>query len=235
MLSMAALCRHRGWAFHYTSKTVPSHLKAAPTGNLKRALELGMQLTEVAPEAYAAAVASLRAAVQPEGSRFVPQGGADPSARQGVETLAEEIAAWQRASGIRRLNVVTPSGTGTTAAFLADALPACRVITAPAVGDKAYLQRQINLLLPLPGNLTILQTRSRYRFGALHPELLKRYCELKEAGIEFDLIYAPVMWTALLEQLSTIEGEILYVHSGGVGGNETMLARYARQGECNVE
>lgn len=80
--------------------------------------------------------------------------------------------------------------------------------------------------MPLPPNLTILPTP--FRFAQPDPMLLDTYRRLKDAGIEFDLIYAPVMWRALIEAVSQIEGEVLYVHSGGVSGNETMLARYER-------
>lgn len=220
MLSIAALCNIKGWCFEYTTKTVPSHLKKAPVGNYARALALGMQVQEVPPLRYEEAVQSLKGAAGKK--RLVPQGGADPAARRGVEMLADEIRMWKRTMGIARLTVVTPSGTGTTAAYLASALPQCRVLTVAAVGTPAYLRAQIRLLMPLPPNLTILPTP--FRFAQPDPVLLDMYCRLKEAGIEFDLIYAPVMWHALGAQC--IDGEILYVHSGGLSGNETMLARY---------
>ena len=229
MLSIAALCRFKGWRFEYTAKSVPKHLKADPKGNYRQALELGMQLTEVPPAAYDEAVLALqeRCGSGPEKTVLIPQGGAGPSAKYGVYVLAEEISAWRKQKGIEKLTVATPSGTGTTAAYLAQALPECRVITVAAVGDTAYLQRQIEKLMPLPKNLILLS--AKYRFGSLHDELLKMYETLKESGVEFDLIYAPVMWLALLENTESIEGELLYVHSGGVSGNETMLARYARR------
>lgn len=225
MLSIAALCHLKGWRFEYISKSVPKHLKENPTGNYKRSLELGMQLNEVEPVHYRTVVGALN----PEhGARtkIVPQGGADPAAKEGVEVLAKEIRAWQRAQAIETLNIVTPSGTGTTAAFLAASLPECRVVTVAAVGDTAYLERQIETLMPLPPNLTVLSTP--FRFATPHPELLEMHETLKAAGIEFDLIYAPVMWKALMEKIDAMKGEVLYVHSGGVSGNETMLARYAR-------
>lgn len=225
MLSIAALCHLKGWRFEYICKTVPKYLRDNPTGNYRRSLELGMQLNEVVPTQYHTVVGALNSE---HGTRrkIVPQGGADPAAKEGVRVLAEEIREWQREHAIEILNVVTPSGTGTTAAFLAAALPECRVLTVAAVGDAAYLERQIDTLMPLPPNLQILSTP--YRFATPHPELLNMYEELKASGIEFDLIYAPVMWKALLENMEDIEGEVLYVHSGGVSGNETMLARYAR-------
>ena len=231
MSSIAAMCRLKGWRFHYFSKSVPSYLKTNPSGNHRHALDMGMHLHEIPPADYPARIDSLLSGeYETLGSRvlFVPQGGAAVEAQAGVSLLAEEILHWKREKGIGRLNVVTPSGTGTTAAFLAKALPECRVLTTPAVGDARYLSEQIARLIPLPENLTILATERPFRFGRPDPLLYERYRDLKEAGIEFDLLYAPVMWTALLENLDAVEGELLYVHSGGVGGNGTMEARYLR-------
>lgn len=231
MFSIAALCHLKGWRFEYIGKTVPKHLKANPTGNYKHALELGMQLKELRPDEYKNRISELKNSqfnIQNATSdiKVVPQGGADPSAREGVEALAEEISQWKWENGIGPLTVVTPSGTGTTAAYLANALPECKVVTVAAVGDSGYLAQQIRQLMPIPINLTLLSTS--YRFAAPHPELIDMHEKLKASGIEFDLIYAPVMWKALLQNMHKIEGEVLYVHSGGVSGNETMLARYAR-------
>lgn len=228
MLSIAALCHEKGWRFEYTAKTVPEHLKANPYGNYAQALDLGMYLVEVPPRSYDAALSDLRESygMRADKTLLVPQGGADPAARIGVEALADEIRAWMKDKGIDRLTVATPSGTGTTAAYLAASLPECHVVTVAAVGGPTYLKTQISALLPVPKNLRILPTR--FRFAAPYPELLNVYEALKTAGIEFDLVYATVMWMALLEYRDTIKGALLYVHSGGVGGNESMLARYAR-------
>lgn len=229
MLSIAALCRIKGWPFEYLSKTVPDALKQKPDGNYRLALELGMQLHEVAQKDYETAIAQLKNRNVSSGTFVIPQGGAASSAAEGIAGLAEEIRDWKKAARVHSLTVATPSGTGTTAAYLARALPECKIVTAPAVGTGAYLKRQIEMLLPQPQNLEIIESEKRFRFGFLYPELFELYQALKTAGIEFDLLYAPVMWTALLEKRDRIEGEVLYVHSGGVSGNETMLARYARQ------
>lgn len=45
------------------------------------------------------------------------------------------------------------------------------------------------------------------------------------AGVEFDLLYAPAMWIAILEQTTE---KITYIHSGGVSGNQSMLERYTK-------
>ena len=226
MLSIAALCQQKGWRFHYTSKTVPTHLRAKPTGNLKKALEVGMQLYEVAPKAYEEAISKLKIENTIPTTLLIPQGGADPLAKSGIEVLADEIKSWLYAKGITKLNVITPSGTGTTAYYLAAALKGVDVITTPVVGDKFYLTEQMKLLGPIPANLHIIESRKKMHFGKPYAELLAIYQELKQNGIEFDLIYAAKMWLVLMEYADNFEGEMLYIHSGGLIGNETMLERY---------
>ena len=229
MLSIAALCHQKGWQFHYTCKPVPERLQHHPSGNLKMALEFGMQLHEVAHDEYEAAILALQSQCD-ELSLFVPQGGADPMAQQGIAVLAQEISLWRQQNKVEMLYVVTPSGTGTTAFYLAMALPDATVLTTPAVGDKDYLLAQMRRLGAAPANLKILQRSKKYHFAKPYPELFAIYEELIDAGIEFDLIYGTLMWRTLLQHIDHFEGTILYVHSGGLTGNETMLARYRRQG-----
>ncbi len=229
MLSLAALCHLKGWEFHYYAKPVASLLKQQPSGNFRQACELGMILHEIEPEHYAAKIEQLRAAAEPA-NLFIPQGGAAPVAQQGVELLAEEIKAWQDAQNIQHLFIVTPSGTGTTAFYLAAALPQTTVLTTPAAGNSDYLKSQMAKLGVIPDNLTILESEKRYHFAKPYPEFLAIHHELKAAGIEFDLIYGSKMWHVLMQHLQAFTGTILYVHSGGLSGNETMLDRYLHHG-----
>jgi len=229
MLSIAALCHQKDWEFHYTCKPVPNYLKQQALGNLSKALDLGMCLHEVPHNDYEDCVQQLREHTSSE-SLFVPQGGADPVAQLGIEQLAGEIKQWQQARQIERLNIVTPSGTGTTAYYLAKHLPKCNILTTAVVGDKQYLQAQMELLGELPKNISILVGDKKYHFGKLYPELLAMYHDLLDAGIAFDLIYGTVMWQVLLQHCHTIKGAVLYVHSGGLLGNATMLDRYHYQG-----
>ncbi|MDX8406357.1 MAG: pyridoxal-phosphate dependent enzyme [Mariprofundus sp.] len=229
MLSIAALCKQKGWRFDYTCKTVSSQLKAEPSGNLRVALDLGMQLHEVSPEHYQQAVQSL-AAQRNQSTLFLAQGGADPLARCGIDKLAQEIRAWQHANQIQTLHVITPSGTGTTAYYLACALAGASVLTTPVVGDKGYLLAQMAELGTVPDNLHILEQGKKYHFAKPYAEFLAVYYELHRAGVDIDLIYGAQMWHALLPYADKIDGTILYVHSGGLIGNETMLARYRHKG-----
>lgn len=230
MLSVAALCHQKGWRFEYTSKTLPSHLKDQPTGNLKMALELGMQLIEVTPTEYATAVKRLREVSSRSGELLLRQGGADPLAKAGIQILADEIKQWQLEEGIGPLSIVTPSGTGTTAFYLADAMPQNRVFTSAVVGDDQYLREQIALLGSVPDNLSIFKTTQKHPFAKPHKDFLSMYESLKSAGIEFDLLYGAKMWCDLMAHIDEIETPILYIHSGGVIGNATMLERYAYKG-----
>jgi 1-aminocyclopropane-1-carboxylate deaminase len=236
MLSIACLCKAKGWAFDYYAKKLPGKLGADPAGNLRLALEQGMSLHEVPHETYRDLIGSLHSSFPDarvsvcEKTLLLPQGGADPLAKEGVYRLADEIENWRQRLKIDRLNVVTPSGTGTTAFYLAEALGGIGVYTTPLIGDTEYLKAQMGRLGELPKNLTILETAKHYRFGKPYPEFLQVYRQLKEAGVAFDLLYAPKTWLALSEHLEQMEGEVLYVHSGGVSGNASMLTRYREKG-----
>ncbi|MDQ6978314.1 MAG: 1-aminocyclopropane-1-carboxylate deaminase [Ghiorsea sp.] len=225
MLSIAALCQQKGWQFQYYCKPLASQLKQQPIGNLKAALDLGMELIETAN--YESTVSQLKSKNK---TLLVPQGGADPLAEEGITILANEIQTWQQQNNIKKLSILTPSGTGTTVYYLAKHLPDYQVLTTASVGDNTYLKQQMNQLGSFPNNLTLLEPTRKYHFAKPYPEFLKTYQELQQAGIIFDLIYAPKMWLTLLANMQNIHDTVLYVHSGGVLGNKTMLARYAHKG-----
>ena len=230
MLSIAALCAQKGWEFIYYTKPLGSHLRAHPTGNLKAALELGMKLVEVSHERYDETVASLKGKCNDD-ELLLPQGGADPLARQGIERLAVEITSWLLQQGVERCYIVTPSGTGTTAYYLAGSLPHLPLITTAVVGNGEYLREQMERLGTLPKNLMILESGKKHHFAKPYAELYETYRELQEAGMEFDLIYGAKMWHELLKALPD-DAPVLYIHSGGLIGNETMLERYRYKGMC---
>ncbi|MBN2895578.1 MAG: 1-aminocyclopropane-1-carboxylate deaminase [Campylobacterales bacterium] len=224
MLSMAALAHQKGWRFDYYTKRAPAHVKQMPEGNLKAALELGMCLHEIDHGAYEATVRALFSRINPH-ELLLPQGGSDPMAERGMAILADEIKEWQREEGIDKLSVAIPSGTGASAYFLAKHLD-LPVLTTPLIGDAVYLRAQMDALGPPCANLHLIETKQRYRFGTPYQAFLSVHQTLRETGVVFDLLYAPKMWLALLEHLSQIDGEIMYIHSGGVYGNATMMERY---------
>jgi len=222
MLAIAAMCKSKGWEFIYYTKPIGDAQKNEDCGNFHHAKKLGMKHVEIVQDLYKDFIASLRLNLD-EKSFIIDQGGAVEEARLGLEVLAEEI----RAQNLPIRSLATPSGTGTTALYLALCLPDYKVYTTPCVGDADYLREQMSALHEIPKNLVILEPKKKYHFAKPYREFLEIQQKLLKGGIEFDLIYAPGMWRALLEQTHE---EVLYIHSGGVSGNESMLHRYRQKG-----
>jgi len=226
MLAIACLCKAKGWKFHYYTKILSSHLKEELDGNLAQAISEGMTVHEVAHELFEQKVEALKS-IEEEKTLVVSQGGADEIAQEGIVKLAEEINAWKKQEGLQKLSVVLPSGTGTTALYLQVALDdGIALYTSVLVGDEAYQHKQWQRLSkgPYP---KILPSDKKRKFAKPYMEYLQIHQELEsETGITFDLIYAPKTWMEMLVNLSEDEGEILYIHTGGVSGNKTMLQRY---------
>ena len=229
MLSIACLCKSKGWEYHYYTKTLPSYLKNGLEGNLEQAIELGMIVHEVSHENYEAQVKALQA-LEEEGTLVISQGGADEIASKGVEVLANEINLWKKEKNLAKLIVVLPSGTGSTSLYLKAFLNKdIELYTVVLVGDEAFQLEQWKRLSngPYPKILP----SAKKKFAKPYDEYLEIYQELKsETKIEFDLIYAPKTWIQITEQLLESESEILYIHTGGVSGNQTMLERYKHKG-----
>jgi len=230
MLAIAAMCKQKDWEFLYYTKKLSTAQKSQNNGNFFHAIELGMKHIEIEEEHYKNFISSLRVNLDDK-IFIVDQGGAVQEAKIGLEVLAQEI----REASLDVKSLATPSGTGTTALFLALALPEYKVYTTPCVGDSTYLKEQMQALHEIPDNLIILEPEKKYHFAKPHPEFLNVYENLLESGIEFDLLYAPGMWKTILEQT---QEKILYIHSGGVSGNESMLKRYEKKGflinKCNT-
>lgn len=223
MLAIAAMCKEKGWEYLYYTKPISSTMKEQKFGNYFNALSLGMNHIELEEELYRDFVSSVRLNLDTQ-TFVIDQGGADESAQEGLEVLAKEIREQSQKYSFKA--IATPSGTGTTALFLALSLPEYIVYTVPCVGDVEYLKEQMQALHILPPNLVILDPKKKYHFAKLYPEFLSMYTKLYECGIEFDLLYAPSLWISLLEKT---EEDILYIHSGGVSGNSSMLKRYEKK------
>lgn len=224
MLAIAAMCKKKKWQFIYYTKKLSETQKNEDEGNYAQALALGMEHIEIENEYYKDYIASLRLNLD-EKTLLIDQGGAIDAAKKGLEVLAQEIREQNSTLHVKAL--ATPSGTGTTALFLALALPEYKIYTTPCVGDSAYLKEQMNALAEIPNNLVILEPKKKYHFAKPYKELYEIYKSLHVKGIEFDLLYAPAMWQALLEQT---DEKVMYIHSGGVSGNKSMLTRYEKKG-----
>ncbi len=219
MLSIAYMCHKKEWEFLYYTKTLSKTQLLQDAGNYAKSIEFGMKHIELGLDEYRDRITNIRFNLDPM-TFIVDQGGANVEADVGLELLAKEI----EQSGFKQ--IATPSGTGTTALFLAKNLPNCTIFTTPCIGDIGYLIKQMSALCALPENLVILEPKKKYHFAKPYVEFLEIYHKLFESGVEFDLLYAPNMWLVLQEQTN---GDVLYVHSGGVYGNSSMLSRYAKK------
>jgi 1-aminocyclopropane-1-carboxylate deaminase/D-cysteine desulfhydrase-like pyridoxal-dependent ACC family enzyme len=219
MASLSELCKLKKWEFIYYTNHIPKILKQNPQGNYLRALKNGANIVETSlnGEKLIKFVNSLK----DENTLIIEEGGRVKESEYGIKLLAKEVNEYAIK---HNLKIFLPSGTGTTAYFLSKHVNV-EVLTVACVGDEKYLKKQFKWLgggkIP-----TILKPRKKYHFGKLYPELYKLWIELKNAGIEFDLLYDPIGWDTIMYYGLK---DILYIHQGGILGNETMIERYKRK------
>lgn len=166
-------------------------------------------------------------------------------AAAGLADLAEELAAFVALTAPSEpWTVVMESGTGASALFLHRRLRALaadhiQVLAVPCVGDAAYLLSQMRTIDGGEVGLSypcILEGATKRAFGKPYPALLALWRRLEEeSNVEFDLLYAPRAFEQLAESFEREPNRwagrrLLYVHCGGVSGNESQLRRYARAG-----
>jgi 1-aminocyclopropane-1-carboxylate deaminase len=229
MLSIASLAKLKGLDFTYYSKSSNKSFENQE-GNIEQALALGMRIYYVDHNSDEEIRVAIEETIDDK-TLFIPQGGASKEAHFGIETLAKEILTWQKDTQIDNLVVITPSGTGTTALFLENALSQydIKVVTTACVGDEAYLKEQMTRTEKKATIPQILCTENKYPFAKPKEVLYQHYMEVFKQGIELDLIYAPVMLQAFKEhQKEFKDSNCLYIHSGGVSGNVTQLKRYQK-------
>lgn len=219
MYSMSELANMKNWDFDYYVDHIPSYLKDNPQGNYLKALNNGMNILIKNEESINIDNNTL----------FIEEGARGKEAEYGIKILAKEITEWQESNNIKDLKIFLPSGTGTTALYLQKHLK-YRVYTTPCVGDEVYLKKQFSMLeKDTKQHPTILNTEKKYHFGKLYKEFYAVYKELKNNGIEFDLLYDPKGWIIVSLNPDIFTETTLYIHQGGLIGNESMLARYERK------
>ncbi|KGY12807.1 1-aminocyclopropane-1-carboxylate deaminase [Vibrio tubiashii] len=232
LYSLSALAAIKGWRLEFYVDHIPHWLTNKPLGNYRGALELGAKVISTAhshlhPREY---IEQIR---QPDNScLFIPEGGRSTLARQGVEQLAREILSWSRYEPQHQFVVALPAGTGATALYLHNYLKphSIPVLTCPCVGGKEYLIKQFEELgeNEFP---QILELDTKHHFGKLYEQDYRTWKKLlEETDIEFDLLYDPMMWQCLQSWYKDNQDKsIIYVHQGGLLGNESMLPRYERK------
>jgi len=251
LYSLAALAKLKNWQLDYYVNRIPSWLKTNTNddilGNYGGALTLGANIIEVNDDEIANHGNNLddfmlnKAGHLTHEDLFIPEGGRSTLAQYGIEQLAQEIDEYCQQASIKQAYIMLPSGTGTTALFLQTWFnqqnSPHQVLTCACVGDGNYLQKQFAELNNNSKHWpTILATRKKYHFGKLYPEFYQMWKQLKdETTIEFDLLYDPLGWQVLLHFIKShaeshiVDRGIIYIHQGGLVGNQTMLPRYQRK------
>jgi len=230
MYSLSVLAKMKGWVFEYYVDHLADYLKENPHGNYKAALENGMIVKVRSEEVGGRSDRDVL---------FIEEGGRQKEAEYGIKLLAQEIVQWQEEQGIEALNIFLPSGTGTTALYLQKTfalLPPTsyllpKVYTTPCVGNSTYLKKQFLMLEPDEKyHPTILALEKKHHFAKLYKENYKIWLKLhQQTGVEFDLLYDPLGWRVLMAHPEVYGTPILYIHQGGLLGNESMLPRYERK------
>jgi 1-aminocyclopropane-1-carboxylate deaminase len=221
MYSLSVLAKMRGWKFDYFVDHIAEYLHDNPHGNYAGALNNGMQV-HIGEKPKISTDTSIL---------FIEEGGRQKEAGFGLKVLAQEIIHWQQENELKELNIFLPSGTGTTALYLQKYLPENTVYTNACVGDGAYLKKQF-LELEVNENYhpTILSLDKKHHFGKLYRENYKIWLKLQQqTGVVFELLYDPLGWRTLLAHSEVFTKPTLYIHQGGVLGNESMLPRYERK------
>jgi len=233
MYSLAALAKMKGWQAEFIVDHVPQWLRENPLGNYRESIALGMKITalkDITPGYSLQEYLAHRELAADE--LFIPEGGRSPIAEAGVNILAKEILQWKSDARLEELTVALPSGTGTTALYLSQTLKplGIEVITCACVGGNDYLTAQFEMLKG-SHHPTIIQARDKHHFAKLYRDDYITWLNLTEqTGVVFDLIYDPYMWLCLEGLLSTKPiNNLLYIHQGGLLGNESMLPRYQRK------
>lgn len=227
LLALSIFCRQNNYQLLFVCEKLSSFLEQNPHGNYALALENKALIIQNLDFSHRRDKAL---SLKQEKDIFIEEGVANKEAEIGFIHLAKEI---EQQSKILNLDfdIFLPSGTGTSAAFLAKHSKS-KVFTCACVGDEVYLKKQILTLDPYYdfSNLYILQLSKKYHFAKPYLEFYELYLKLKkECGIEFDLLYDMLGIKTMMHYQAIFKKPILYIHQGGIIGNDSMLSRYKRK------
>lgn len=237
LYSLAALAHLKQVSLQFFVQRIPDWLNQTPVGNYREAIKLGAHIidlsdTRINPDRLHPSDYIERHFYSDTRKLCVPEGGRSVIAQSGINGLGQELIEWIKANNVNNPVIALPSGTGTTALFLQHYLQPhnIEVLTCACVGGETYLKQQFDLLngqyLP-----TVLHGREKHHFGKLYLDDYRVWQRLKrETNVEFELLYDPLMWLALQPWLEKHSNKtLIYVHQGGLLGNESMGKRYRRK------
>ncbi len=223
MYSLSCLAKIKQYKFTYYTKKLSETTKLLVEGNLFESIKNNMQLVEIEND-FHKFCENLELTLKPH-QLLIKQGGAQIEAEYGIIQLAKEIDTWAQENNYNPA-IFLPSGTGVSALYLQKNLPKYKVYTTNCVGSVEYLKQQFINLEPELSNYPVILP-NKFKFAQPHIELFNIWQNIcKCSSINFDLIYDPVGWKAVIDNLTQIKQPIIYIHCGGLLGNNTMLQRY---------
>lgn len=226
LMALSIFAKRNNFKLLFACNKIPDFLKQNPCGNYALALHNRVKIIENISKIN---LKDFAHSLCENDDIFIEQGIANLNAEQGYKELADEIWLQSRELNLE-FDIFLPSGTGTSAAFLAKHSK-FRVFTCACVGDENYLKEQIlNLIKDYDfSNLEILKSEKKYHFGKPYLEFYELYKNIKQAcNIEFDLLYDILGLSIILKR--KWQKPLLYIHQGGILGNSSMLERYAYKG-----
>ena len=218
MYSMSVLSKNFKKQLYYYVKYVSKNLKNYPIGNYKKTLQ---NKTKILINPKIIEKLKHNQIKFNKNTIFIKEGGAVKEAEYGIKILADELKNYQD------YNIFLPSGTGVTALYLQKYFKG-KVYTCSCVGDDEYLIKQWQQL-EKENYPIIIPKHKKFHFGKLYKENYEIWLELKKSGIEFDLLYDPIGWQVVMNNLDILGDKIIYIHQGGIIGNESMIKRYKRK------
>jgi len=224
MLALAQLCHYNNINFTYITRRPPQHMRdklhdnfSRGNSNFERVLHLQRQAQQQEQQQYFINIIECQSKIEYDSEIakakhqsngvFVSQGIAEPQAEIGiidyVNRLKQALATHNDEN--HQLILIVPSGTGTTAYFIAKHFTDAQVLTTPVYGSEEDLMSQLQLLMSkereqqqqtqqgqykLPSNLVIIKqqdqwsksnrgstsnTSSRHKFAQLNQDYLQAY------------------------------------------------------------
>lgn len=234
LYSLSVLAKMKNVKLDFYVYTLSDFLKNNPDGNYKEALKNDANIIELDYEIDKLAYIQNEVLPNETNVAFIEEGGRVQESQVGIKILADEITQWAEENSLENLKVMLPSGTGTTALFLQKFLP-FEVLSVACVGNDEYLKAQFRQLNSNEKeHPSIISMDKKYHFGKLYKVFYETYLDvLKQTQIEFDLLYDSLGFMALKKYLKSMPEDkqltVLYIHQGGLLGNQSMLKRYERK------
>lgn len=221
MFALAYLAYLQGAKLHYVMPEFHTEI----VGNLKYALEWGMQ-THILPAG--ASVSTLEAYAKglvDSQSVFIPQGGDVYLAMKGINLLAHEL----RQSVSEKAIIFYTSGSGVGVIALQKALdtifPSVELAVLSCAGSESQLRAKFaNFGLKPPQILS-----SPFAFARPKREIWEMREYLNSQNLKCDLVYDSVGFWMIKKNLDKFKGrELVFIHSGGLMGDISQLERYKK-------